>query len=75
MAVMKLYGSLLSTAMGRVVACLYEKGLDFEFIPVDMKSGEHKKEPFLSLNPFGQVPAFVDGDLKLFGKNFISSWF
>ncbi|OWM77999.1 glutathione S-transferase-like [Punica granatum] len=74
MAVMKLYGSLLSTAMGRVVACLYEKGLDFEFIPVDMKSGEHKKEPFLSLNPFGQVPAFVDGDLKLFESRAITQY-
>ncbi|KAM7263956.1 hypothetical protein ACFE04_001639 [Oxalis oulophora] len=33
-----------------------------------MASGAHKKEHFISLNLFGQVPAFEDGDLILFGK-------
>jgi glutathione S-transferase len=26
-----------------------------------MYAGEHKREPFLSLNPFGQMPALTDG--------------
>ncbi|PIN18085.1 Glutathione transferase [Handroanthus impetiginosus] len=64
----KVHGSFVSTATMRVLACLNEKGLDYEFVPVDFAVGEHKKEPFLSLNPFGQVPAFEDGDLKLFGE-------
>nr|BAF56180.1 glutathione S-transferase [Allium cepa] len=63
---LKLYGPTLSPNVVRVIAVLNEKGLDFELIPVDMKSGEHKKPEFLQINPFGQVPALEDGDIKLF---------
>ncbi|XP_039156480.1 glutathione S-transferase isoform X4 [Eucalyptus grandis] len=64
--VMKVHGSVLSPPVLRVFAALCEKDLEFEFVFVEVKAGEHKKEPFLALNPFGQVPAFEDGDLKLF---------
>jgi glutathione S-transferase len=33
----------------------------FELVEIDMYGGEHKREPFLSLNPFGQMPAMQDG--------------
>ncbi|KAK8532588.1 hypothetical protein V6N13_131901 [Hibiscus sabdariffa] len=66
MAVLKVHGNPLSTATQRVLACLYEKDVEFQLVDVDMRAGEHKSEKFLSLNPFGQVPAFEDGDLKLF---------
>ncbi|CAI0394357.1 unnamed protein product [Linum tenue] len=66
MAAIKVHGSPFSTASQRVFATLYEKDVDFEFVNVDMRTGEHKKEPFLSLNPFGQVPAYQEGDLTLF---------
>nr|BAA08472.1 parB product which have an activity of glutathione S-transferase [Nicotiana tabacum] len=46
----KVHGSPMSTATMSVAACLIEKELDFEFVPVDMASGEHKKHPYLSLN-------------------------
>ncbi|PSS06231.1 Glutathione S-transferase [Actinidia chinensis var. chinensis] len=74
MATMKVHGSVISTATQRVVACLNEKDLDYEFVPVDMGSGEHKKDHFLCLNPFGQVPAFEDGDLKLFESRAITQY-
>jgi glutathione S-transferase len=35
--------------------------LPYELIELDMYGGEHKREPFLSLNPFGQMPALEDG--------------
>ncbi|XAR61309.1 Glutathione transferase [Bertholletia excelsa] len=74
MATIKVHENVLSTAAQRVMACLHEKGLPFEFVPVDMGAGEHKKEPHLSLNPFGQVPAFEDGDLKLFESRAITRY-
>jgi len=58
----------------RVLACLHEKGLDFEFVPVNMAAGDHKTPAFLSLNPFGQVPALEDGDLKLFESRAITQY-
>ncbi|MBD4021341.1 glutathione S-transferase, partial [Xanthomonas citri pv. citri] len=68
----KLYGSNVSTATQRVRACLAEKGLEYEFVTVDMANKEHKKPEFLSRSPFGQVPAFEDGDLKLFESRAIT---
>jgi glutathione S-transferase len=35
--------------------------LPFELVELDMYGGEHKREPFLSLNIFGQMPALEDG--------------
>ncbi|KAK7392333.1 hypothetical protein VNO78_20767 [Psophocarpus tetragonolobus] len=74
MAAIKLHGNPFSTATMRACASLHEKELHFEFVVIDMKNGEHKKEPFILLNPFGQVPAFEDGDLKLFESRAISHY-
>ncbi|CAL9023892.1 unnamed protein product [Prunus brigantina] len=74
MATIKVYGNTISTAAMRVFAALYEKDIEFEFVPVDMRAGEHKKEPVISLNPFGQIPAFEDGDLKLFESRAITQY-
>lgn len=74
MAAIKVYGTPFSTATTRVLVTLHEKEVEYEFVPVDLRAGEHKKEPFLSLNPFGQVPAFEDGDLKLFESRAITKY-
>ncbi|KAL0712095.1 hypothetical protein Bca4012_019073 [Brassica carinata] len=68
MAGIKVFGHAASISTRRVLLTLHEKNLDFELVHVDLKDGEHKKESFLSRNPFGKVPAFEDGDLKLFGQ-------
>ena len=74
MAAIKVHGLPMSTATMRVLAVLHEKGLEFELVPVDMAAGAHKQEPFLSLNPFGQVPAFEEGDLKMFESRAITQY-
>ncbi|CAN6981809.1 hypothetical protein IGI04_039068 [Brassica rapa subsp. trilocularis] len=70
----KVHGNPFSTSTRRVLAVLLEKGLSYESITVDLKSGEHKTEPFLSLNPFGQIPVFVDGNIKLHESRAITQY-
>lgn len=44
-----------------------EYKLDVEEVQLDMRGArDHKKPSYLEIHPFGQVPALVDGDLKLF---------
>ena len=114
MAPIKLYGTTLSPNVVRVAAVLNEKGLDFELVPVDLRTGAHKHPDFLALNvrtartlspawlllrffarywtefpvflanfpgsaavsflflqPFGQIPALLDGDEVLYGNSLI----
>ncbi|KAK6940954.1 Glutathione S-transferase, C-terminal [Dillenia turbinata] len=71
---LRVHGSPFSTATMRVLAVFHEKELEYDFVQVDMKSGEHKTDKFLALNPFGQVPAFEDGDIKMFESRAITQY-
>ena len=46
----KVFGANGSTSTLRVLACLAEKDLEYEFVTVDMPNKEHKKPEFLSRN-------------------------
>lgn len=46
----KLYGSLMSNNSLRVSATLYEKGLSYDFVDVNLAAGEHKQPAFLAIN-------------------------
>ncbi len=46
-------------------------GINHELVEVDLLAGEHKKEPFLSLNPAGQVPVVEDGETVVSDSNAI----
>lgn len=46
-------------------------GLNHEVVTVDLASGEHKQEPFLTLNPAGQVPVIEDGEVVISDSNAI----
>lgn len=61
----KLYGYELSGNSYKAKLMLSLLGLDYEWIKVDLMAGEHKKPEFLALNPFGQVPLLVDGDVVI----------
>jgi glutathione S-transferase len=39
--------------------------VEYETIAIDLRKKEHKAPAFLEINPWGQVPALVDGDLVL----------
>jgi len=61
---MKLYGFGPTRSL-RAQWGLRELGLEFEFIPVNLQAGEHKRPEFLAINPAGKVPVLIDGDLVL----------
>jgi glutathione S-transferase len=61
----KLYGGARSRA-SIVRWYLEELGAPYEFILLDMSTGEHHQPDFLKINPFGKVPAITDGDFALF---------
>lgn len=40
-------------------------GQPIELIPVDFANGQHKSVPLMEINPFGEIPIFIDGDIVL----------
>jgi glutathione S-transferase len=61
---MKLYGFGPTRSL-RAQWALGETGADFEFVPIDLRAGEHRSPEFLRINPAGKLPVLVDGDLVL----------
>ncbi|WP_052341829.1 glutathione S-transferase family protein [Salinarimonas rosea] len=61
---MKLYG-IPPTRATRPIWLLNELGLDCEIVTVDIPQGEHLGAAFLAVNPFGKVPALVDGNVRI----------
>lgn len=66
-----LYSHTISGHSHRVRLFLNVLGLDHNVEQVDLLAGAHKRPEFLALNPFGQVPVLVDGDLVLSDSNAI----
>ena len=60
-----LYGVALSQPTRSCLLLIKEANLDIAYEEVNMMAGAHKQEPFISINPAGQLPAFADGDFKL----------
>lgn len=61
MANITLYGARFGSSF-RCHWMLAELGLAYENPSLDMRSGEHKQEAYLKINPAGQVPALVHDD-------------
>ena len=50
---------------------LYEKGMDFQIIDVDL---DNKPEDLAVMNPYNQVPVLVERDLVLYESNIINEY-
>lgn len=61
---MKLYGFGPDRSI-RALWGLQELGAEFEFVPVNLATGEQRHPDFLHLNPAGKLPVLVDGDFVL----------
>ncbi|MCI9868093.1 glutathione S-transferase [Rhizobium skierniewicense] len=68
---MKLYHFPLSGHAHRARLFLSLLNVKAEIIDLDLANGEHKTPEFLKLNPFGQVPVLVDGDIIVNDSNAI----
>ncbi|WP_028312335.1 glutathione S-transferase family protein [Derxia gummosa] len=62
---MKLYDLSLSGNCHKVRLFAALTGAPVEIVPVDFLGGEHKSEPLIGMNPFGEIPVLVDGDVVL----------
>src|SRR5580658_1298998 len=62
---MRLYDLELSGNCYKVRLFLSLIGQGCERVPVDFLGGAHKQPPLIELNPFGEIPILVDGDLIL----------
>uniref|UniRef100_A0A0E0CCN0 glutathione transferase n=1 Tax=Oryza meridionalis TaxID=40149 RepID=A0A0E0CCN0_9ORYZ len=71
---LRVYGMALSPNVVRVATVLNEKGLDFDLVPVDLRTAAHKQPDFLALNPFGQIPVLQDGDEVLYESRAINRY-
>lgn len=61
----KLYGHEMSGNSYKARLLLELLKIEYEWIKVDLMTGEHKSPEYLALNPFGQVPLLIDGETKL----------
>lgn len=68
---MKLYYDPITVNCRKVVAGLDLIGASYESEVLDYFGGDHKKETFLTVNPNGELPALVDGNLTLWESNAI----
>ena len=62
---LKLYDLNLSGNCYKVRLMLSLLGLEYELVAVNLSAGEHKSSAFLKLNPLGQVPILLDGDVVI----------
>lgn len=59
---MKVYGHPASTCTRKVLCLLAEKGVNAEFVMVDIMKGASKTAEHLARHPFGVVPVLEDDD-------------
>ena len=68
---MNLYSGTTDPFSHRCRIVLYEKGMDFQVIDVDLFS---KPEDIAIINPYNRVPVLVDRDLVLYESNIINEY-
>ncbi|MDZ4201790.1 MAG: glutathione S-transferase N-terminal domain-containing protein [Gallionella sp.] len=68
---MRLYSGTTCPFSHRCRIVLYEKGMDFEVIDVDLMS---RAEDIAVINPYNKVPVLVERDLILYEANIINEY-
>ena len=68
---MTLYSGTTCPFSQRCRNVLYEKGMDFQIVDVDL---QNKPEDLAVMNPYNQVPVLVERDLILYESNIINEY-
>jgi glutathione S-transferase len=63
---LKVFGHPMSTCTRKVLMTLAENDTPYELTVVDFAKGEHKQQPHLGRQPFGQIPAIDDGGFAMY---------
>jgi glutathione S-transferase len=71
---LKLYDFKSSPNCQRVKVVLEEKKLPYEIVNIDLRAGAQKTPEYLKINPYGKVPAIVDGDTVLYESCIINEY-
>lgn len=71
---MQLYNFFRSGTSHRLRIALNLKGLDYDYVPVDLRTEAHLGAAFKTLNPQGLVPALVDDGKVLTQSPAIIEW-
>jgi maleylacetoacetate isomerase/maleylpyruvate isomerase len=66
---MKLYNYFRSSASFRVRIALELKGLSYEYLPVHLVKGEHRKEDYAAVSPSMLVPTLITDDGEALGQS------
>lgn len=69
-----LYNMPLALNCYKVRLLLGLLGVEYRREPIDLLKNEHKTARFLKLNPFGQLPVLIEGDLVLRDSHAILVW-
>ena len=67
----RLYGAPLSGNAYKARLLLELLGLEYEETVIDLQAGENRTETFLALNPRGQIPTLVDGEVTVWDSQAI----
>ncbi|OGB50668.1 MAG: maleylacetoacetate isomerase [Burkholderiales bacterium RIFOXYC12_FULL_60_6] len=71
---MKIFNYFRSGTSHRLRIVLNLKGLDWDYVAVDLRAEAHFDAAFKALNPQGLVPTLIDGDLVLTQSPAIIEW-
>lgn len=74
MSAMQLHNYFRSSTSHRTRIALNLKGLQYEYIAVDLRQHQHRQAAFTQLNPQGMVPALVDAHGVLTQSVAIIEW-
>ncbi|KAJ9147912.1 hypothetical protein P3X46_030026 [Hevea brasiliensis] len=71
---LKVYGHRASQPSRAIMIFCKANNIEFEEVTIDLSKGQHKSPEYKEINPMGQVPAIIHGELQLFESHAILTY-